>query len=90
MKDVPSLPLPENKKLIGLVMAAIAATTAIAYYGISQSGLLTPSSPEPVLTTPPAKKVTALGRLRNNQLGGSRSFGWRSPRSIISYRRRHC
>ena len=63
MKDVPSLPLPENKKLIGLVMAAIAATTAIAYYGISQSGLLTPSSPEPVLTTPPAKKVTALGRL---------------------------
>ena len=63
MKDAGLLPIPLNKKLIGLVIAAIAATSAIAYYGISQSGLLTKSSPEPVLTTPPAKKVTALGRL---------------------------
>ena len=63
MKDASLFPIPLNKKLIGLVIAAIAATSAIAYYGISQSGLLTKSSPEPVLTTPPAKKVTALGRL---------------------------
>lgn len=63
MKDASLFPIPLNKKLIGLVIAAIAATSAIAYYGISQSELLTKSSPEPVLTTPPAKKVTALGRL---------------------------
>ncbi len=63
MKDARLLPTPVNKKLIGLVVASIAITGAIAYYGISQSGLLTKSSPEPVLTTPPAKKVTALGRL---------------------------
>lgn len=63
MKDARLLPIPGNKKLIGLVVAVIAATSAIAYYGISQSGLLTKSSPEPVLTAPLAKKVTALGRL---------------------------
>jgi HlyD family secretion protein len=56
-------PLPKDKKLIGLVVAAIAATSAIAYYGISQSGLLIQSSPEPVVVTPPARKVTALGRI---------------------------
>lgn len=63
MKDARLLPIPVNKKLIGLVIAAIAATGAIAYYGISQAGLLTQSPPEPIITTPPAKKVTALGRL---------------------------
>lgn len=63
MKDARLLPIPVNKKLIGLVIAAIAVTSAIAYYGISQSGLLTQSPPEPVITAPPAKKVTALGRL---------------------------
>lgn len=63
MKDARLLPIPANKKLIGLVMAAITATSAISYYGISQSGLLTQSSQEPVLTAPPVKKVTALGRL---------------------------
>lgn len=62
MKDAKLLPILGNKKLIGLVVATISATTAIAYYGISQSGLLTKSSPEPV-TTPLAKKVTTLGRL---------------------------
>lgn len=62
MKDA-RLPIPANKKLIGLVMAAIAATSAIAYYGISQSGLLMQSSQEPVLTASPVKKITALGRL---------------------------
>lgn len=63
MKDARLLPIPVDKKLIGLVVAALAATSAIAYYGISESGLLTPSSQEPVVTTPPARKVTALGRL---------------------------
>lgn len=63
MKDARLLPIPGNKKLIGLIIAAIATTSAIAYYGISQSGLLTQSPPEPVITVPPAKKVTALGRL---------------------------
>ncbi len=63
MKDARLFPIPLDKKLIGLVIAGIAATSAIAYYGISQSGLLTKSSPEPVVKTSPAKKVTALGRL---------------------------
>ncbi len=63
MKDARLFPIPLNKKLIGLVIAAITATSAIAYYGISQSGLLTQPAPQPVVTKPPAKKVTALGRL---------------------------
>lgn len=63
MKDASLFPIPLNKKLIGLVIAGVAATSAIAYYGISQSGLVTQSSPEPVITAPPAKRVTALGRL---------------------------
>lgn len=57
------LPKTLNRRLVGLVLAAIAATSAIAYYGISQSGLLTQPSTEPVATPPPVKKVTALGRL---------------------------
>ena len=63
MNQARLLPIPANKKLIGLVMAAIAATSAIAYYGISQSGLLTQPSPQPVTTALSAIKVTALGRL---------------------------
>ncbi|WP_009632772.1 ABC exporter membrane fusion protein [Synechocystis sp. PCC 7509] len=63
MKDARLLPIPKDKKLIGLVIAAIAATSAIAYYGISQSGMLTQTAPQTVVTTPPAKKITALGRL---------------------------
>lgn len=63
MKDARLLPLPLGKKLIALGITAIAITSAIAYYGISQSGLLILSSPEPVVTAPPAKKITALGRL---------------------------
>jgi HlyD family secretion protein len=63
MKAARLLLIPKDKKLIGLVIAAIAATSAIAYYGISQSGLLTKPAPQPVVTTAPAKKVTALGRL---------------------------
>ena len=39
MKDGRLIPIPVDKKLIGLVIAAIAATSAIAYYGISQAGL---------------------------------------------------
>ncbi|MBW4662813.1 MAG: ABC exporter membrane fusion protein [Chroococcus sp. CMT-3BRIN-NPC107] len=63
MRDARLFPIPVDKKLIGSVIAAIALVAAIAYYGISQSGLLTQSSQEPVVATPPAKKVTALGRL---------------------------
>lgn len=63
MKDARLVPLPLGKKLIALGITGIAATSAIAYYGISQSGLLILSSPEPVVTAPPAKKITALGRL---------------------------
>jgi len=63
MKNVQSLPKTLNRRLIGIVVAAIAATGAIAYYGISQSGLLNQPSPQPVATTPPVRKVTALGRL---------------------------
>lgn len=57
------LPKTLNRRLVGLVLAAIGATSAIAYYGISQSGLLTQPATEPVATPPPVKKVTALGRL---------------------------
>lgn len=63
MKAAKLLPIPGDKKLIGFVIAATAATGAIAYYGISQSGLLTQPSPQPVTKTPIVKKVTALGRL---------------------------
>ncbi len=62
MKNVQSLPKTLNRRLIGLVVAAIAATGAIAYYGISQSGLLNQPPPQ-LATTPPVRKVTALGRL---------------------------
>ncbi len=53
---------PSNK-VIGVVAAATVVTSGIAFYGISQTGLLTQSKP-PVVEAPPAvKKVTALGRL---------------------------
>jgi len=52
-----------SHKLIGVVATATLLTSAIALYGISQTGLLTPSE-TPVVEAPPAvKKVTALGRL---------------------------
>ncbi len=55
---------PSTQKLIGLVITATALTSAIAFYGISQYGLVGNSEP-PALETPPAvKKVTALGRLQ--------------------------
>ncbi len=53
---------PSNK-VIGVVAAATVVTSGIAFYGISQTGLLTQSK-APVVEAPPAvKKVTALGRL---------------------------
>lgn len=55
---------PKNRWLIGLVVAATAITGGIAFYGISQFGLVgQTSSSKPVETTPTVKKVTALGRL---------------------------
>ncbi|MEM6753642.1 MAG: ABC exporter membrane fusion protein [Cyanobacteria bacterium P01_C01_bin.38] len=52
-----------SHKLIGVIAAATVVTGAIAFYGISQTGLLTSSEP-PVFEAPPVvKKVTALGRL---------------------------
>jgi HlyD family secretion protein len=55
---------PSTQKLIALVITATALTGAIAFYGISQTGLLSKSEPPPVETPPPVKKVTALGRLQ--------------------------
>ncbi len=37
MKDARLLPIPVDKKLIGLVITAVVATSAIAYYGISSA-----------------------------------------------------
>lgn len=51
---------PLNKRLIGLFVSATAITGAIAVYGISQ---FPQHTPQPVVTVPPIKKVTALGRL---------------------------
>jgi HlyD family secretion protein len=55
---------PSTQKLLGLVITATALTGAIAFYGISQAGLLSKSEPPPVETPPAVKKVTALGRLQ--------------------------
>jgi HlyD family secretion protein len=52
-----------SQKLIGVVAAATTITGAIAFYGISQTGLLTPSQTPAVEAFPAVKKVTALGRL---------------------------
>ena len=52
-----------SHKFIGVVAIATLATAGIAFYGFSQTGLLTKSE-APVVEAPPAvKKVTALGRL---------------------------
>lgn len=53
---------PSNK-VIGVVAAATVVTSGIAFYGISQTGLLTQSKPPLVEALPAVKKVTALGRL---------------------------
>jgi HlyD family secretion protein len=55
---------PSTQKLIALVITATALTGAIAFYGISQTGLLSKSEPPAVETPPAVKKVTALGRLQ--------------------------
>lgn len=52
-----------SQKLIGVVAAATTMTGAIAFYGISQTGLLITSEPPAVEAPPAIKKVTALGRL---------------------------
>ncbi|MUL35750.1 ABC exporter membrane fusion protein [Gloeocapsopsis dulcis] len=51
---------PANRKLIGLIVAAM-ITGGIAYYGISQYGQR--KTPQPTATVPVLKKVTALGRI---------------------------
>ncbi|MCJ8282303.1 MAG: HlyD family secretion protein, partial [Rivularia sp. ALOHA_DT_140] len=52
-----------SHKLLGIVATATLLTSAIAIFGVSQSGLLTTSEPSVVETQPTVKKVTALGRL---------------------------
>ncbi len=53
---------PSNK-IIGIVAVVTMVTSAIAFYGISQTGFISRSK-TPVIEAPPAvKKVTALGRL---------------------------
>lgn len=52
-----------NGWVIGLVVAATALTSVIAFYGISQFGRVGKYASQPVVTTPPVRKVTALGRL---------------------------
>ncbi len=53
---------PSNK-LIGVVAAATVLTGAIAFYGISQTGLITRTEAPVMEALPTVKKVTALGRL---------------------------
>lgn len=53
---------PSNK-LIGVVAVATMVTAGIAFYGISQTGLMTISETAVVEAPPTVKKVTALGRL---------------------------
>ncbi|OKH21165.1 ABC exporter membrane fusion protein [Chroogloeocystis siderophila] len=50
-----------NRKLIGLIVVATLITGGIAYYGISQFGQR--RRPQPNVTVPVVKKVTALGRI---------------------------
>ncbi|MEM6398836.1 MAG: ABC exporter membrane fusion protein [Cyanobacteria bacterium P01_D01_bin.116] len=52
-----------SHKLIGVVAVATMITAGIAFYGISQTGLLTSSDTPLVEVSPTVKKVTALGRL---------------------------
>lgn len=53
-----------NQKLIVLVLAATAITSAIAVYGVSHFGLASENtSSEAVNTEPVATRITALGRL---------------------------
>lgn len=52
---------PSNQ-IVGLVAVATIVTSAIAFNGISQTGLLTKSE-TPVVSAQPIVKVTALGRL---------------------------
>ncbi len=55
---------PSNRWVTGLIVAATVVTGAISIYGLSQFGLVgKSSSPQPLETDPPMRKVTALGRL---------------------------
>jgi HlyD family secretion protein len=61
--NLQSLSKSPKRWVIGLVVAATAVTGAIAFYGVSQFGLVGERSSQPVEVTPPVRKVTALGRL---------------------------
>lgn len=53
-----------NQRLIVLVVAATVITGGIAFYGISQSGLISQSASSQLEETPPVTpKISALGRL---------------------------
>jgi HlyD family secretion protein len=54
---------PGNRWMVGMVLAAIATTGGVIYYGVSQSGLVGTAQKQAVETLPEVKKVTALGRL---------------------------
>ncbi len=58
--SVQSLLKPQARSVIGLVVAATAITGAIAFYGTNR--VSQPAS-QPLVTPPPIRKVTALGRL---------------------------
>lgn len=60
--NIQSLLKPKGQWLIGLLFGATAITGAIAFYGISQFQSVEETSSPPV-STPQARKVTALGRL---------------------------
>lgn len=57
------LPKSANRWVIGLVFGLTVVTGAIAFYGVSQFGLVGGRSSQPVEMAPPVRKVTALGRL---------------------------
>lgn len=55
---------PSNRKLLGWVIAAGVITAATTIYGISQFTFLArTAAPTPQETTPPVRKIKALGRL---------------------------
>jgi HlyD family secretion protein len=54
---------PNNKKLLGLIIAATAITGGIVVYGISQFGQVSRTASTEAVVTTSVPKVTALGRL---------------------------
>jgi HlyD family secretion protein len=58
--NFPDFAKPQNRLVMGLVIVG----AATAFYGIYQSVSLSQTpAPLPVETTPPVRKITALGRL---------------------------